>query len=325
MHNDEIALLIWGAFRHPEKSARMVLRTALEQWTESCHPHYDEKEIADAFLQARGSVLEPFIFPQDFLDESVALARVAFSSVFESQRVFIENPDPELPCRGIVLTRSLSHACLERYSFGTYRKPPARAWSLHLPYYPSKSNPGRRSHGSATLDCSDEGIEIRIRWPDPCPDEDLIRQLEKHSRLEGQQEMLSRLGLSIMDSGHSRSFSIRTGSPESMIRFMAILQEGGHLHLCCGDDAPFSMRVTLEGLGEHGKVSLAVTSRTNGSSLPWLRAMSPRVSYLKPGFTPPMLSRLSPPIPPEGKAALARYFPYPGQWQDTIEPLLHSS
>ena len=104
---------------------------------------------------------------------------------------------------------------------------------------------------------------------------------------------------------------------------MAILQEGGHLHLCCGDDAPFSMWVTLEGLGEHGKVS-HVTSCTNGSSLPWLRAMSPRV-FTSSLDSPPDALQTKSTHSPEGKAALARYFPYPGQWQDTIEPLLHSS
>jgi hypothetical protein len=314
--SDDIALLIWGAFRHPEESVRASLREDHDNWIESCSPVHSRDQIREALLQAQGSFLEPYSFPAEILEESISVVQVAFSRASQSFRVYVSTADPELPCSGMILTNNLRHACLERYALGSFRKPSRQAWAIFPMDFPDSSFSHPLIEGSAILVCDDEGFDIRVCWPGKFNEDDIEESLETHSRFSGRDRLLSDYGISVRRCDEQGEFSLRTGSPESMIKLLTVLEKGGELLLDAGENSRNLMRISLLPASDEDETPLPVKVCTKGRGLPWIEAMQPRTMGR---------DRTRPDIRTTGKAALARKFPYPLEWREAVDPILNES
>jgi hypothetical protein len=183
---------------------------------------------------------------------------------------------------------------------------------MHFPHA-TRSVPGFPK--LAILVCGEEGFEIRIRWPGQIGDTyGVARELPLQSRLSGTDRDLHDLGLSVRNGKGRDRFCIFTTSPESMIRFMGMLEEGRELMLDAGDISQNSVRVTLVPAVEGPPYTrLPARIYTKGAGLPWIRAMqSPSEGT-------------APCIRAADKAALAKYFPYPLEWREEVDPILNES
>ena len=142
-HSDDIALLIWGAFRHPDDKVRTSLRRTHDQWIDSCGPIHGREEVREALLKQNGTFLEPYSFPEDVLDETVSLSQIAFSRAYGAKRIHVGTAAPSLPASGMLLTAGLKSTCIERYALGSLRRPPSTAWRINPMHFPSPAvNPG---------------------------------------------------------------------------------------------------------------------------------------------------------------------------------------
>ena len=314
-HSDDIASLVWGAFRHPDAKVRASLRSTHDEWLESCEPNYSRDEVRDVFLKAKGTFLEPYSFPMEVMEEAISLTQAGFSKAYGAQRVYIANTDESLPTKGILLTAGLSHKCVERYALGKFRKPSRTAWSLNPMLLPSTTGKVPGYQRSPRLLCGEHGFEINFRWPGKATmSHEFTQQLAVNSRFQGVGRTIHDQGLSLIPDYKYGRIIIRTQSPETMIRFMGLLEEKEELHLTAGDCSEFSVNLTLHPIAEgHSYSRLPSRIYTNGAGLPWIRVM------------PSKDEGIIPRIKPKDKAELAKLFPCPLQWKDEIHPILNAS
>jgi len=314
-HSDDIAMLIWGAYRHPDAKVRTSLRNTHDEWLESCQPLYSRDQVRNTFLKARGTFLEPYSFPGEVMEEAISLAQAAFSKAYDAQRIYVANVAKDEPTRGLVLTAGLSFKCVERYALGNFRKAPKTAWSLKPLLLPTANGRVPGLQKSARLYCDDEGFDVRFCWPG---DSELpygfSSDLASHSRITGIDRNFNNLGVSLYEGKSKHRFSLRTTSPESMIRFMGLLEEERELFIDAEDSSGYSMCVQLHPVPE-GRSSTKLPTRvyTKSAGLPWIRVM------------PSTMEGNAPKITTADKVALAKLFPCPLQWRDEIKPILDAS
>lgn len=310
-HSDDIALMIWGAFRHPDTNVRKSLRRTHDEWIDSCRPKYSREQIRKAFLSAKGTFLEPYRFPEGVMEEAISLAQAAFSEAYGAQRVYIANENPDHPTNGLLLTAGLGHKCIERYAFGNFRSPPKTAWCLIPQRLPSATGRVPGYQRSPRLYCGEDGFEIHFRWIGRTDTTYLFsRSLMRHSKFMGIDRSLSEQGLYVDEKvWESGRFIMKTETPESMIRFMGLIEERRELFLTAEEESEFSMAIRLCPMGEgHSFKHLPTQVFTKGAGIPWIRIMP----SAEQGKVPQVRSI--------DKAALAKLFPCPLRWRDEIDP-----
>lgn len=230
------ALAVTSAFYHRDPLLRTELREMLGSRLTTLGKLPEESRVRDVVEAQNGTDLEPFVLQERDIDCVVLLARAFFSEVVGGTRFRIVSRDSIGADGGLVITNNLASYFVERFAGKPRQRQPLRGLAFVPELIPGDMNvslgPVRFPQWTlpSQIVVADDGIGISVDLPNRFAlSAEGLRAWRQKGGLEGVPETLDSLGLRLECS--AGRLHCRTGSPESMIRFMAHCARGASLFL----------------------------------------------------------------------------------------------
>jgi hypothetical protein len=252
---DDLSLIFAAAFQLDDAEMRSSILESLESWIVRQEPYFGEDEIRDYLDRQQGTAMEPFELNDQDSKIAAMATRLAFCRLgIGKTRFRIVSRETLGVTGGVVLTDNLRSFFIERYSRGEKRSISDRTWyvapaEIAQPEVRSSSAqrstrkiPGitkRRGQPRVTFQFDHHGLHLQISNLRCQQFSDrrtiyLAPLFQEFGRiLDGNQvdrgRSLNKVGLRVTNA--NGQVRISTGSPESILRFTAMADEGRILEL----------------------------------------------------------------------------------------------
>ena len=263
---DLLALTVASAYYHPNTEFRETLQKRLEGVFKI------KEEIKDLLLKENGSELEPFSLTDEDTNCVSLLCSMAFSKLGRQTRFRVVSRQTLGSDGGLVITSNLKSFYLKRYNKNSGGNPygqPKDSWS----FVPSLI-PKRKSEYKTHLIPDKDGFIIKSKIPEsPKGVFACQSSYRQNGHIENSKISLEKLGLKLEI--NNWEMSIRSGSPESMIRLMAYMSKGAKLYLKGDDPEIPNIRIKLE-VPQDKRITLESTISSTPSYCNWLGGRCPQ-------------------------------------------------
>jgi len=233
---DQLALIIASAYYHPNNDLKKSLQKKLTTLNNS----FNYQKVKELLLNEGGTEIEPFSLKKEDIECSAMIASIAF--LLGEKRFRIVSGSNNSIDGGIVITSNLRSFYLKRYnknSNGTPYGQPKGGW-VFIPSQIPKNSKEYKTY----LIPDKNGFTISTKLPPSNTYHSIARSsLERGSRIEGIDGTLDKLGLKFEEK--DGILSLRSGSPESVIKLMAHMVNNSKLTLKSSEDKKDIPRVEI--------------------------------------------------------------------------------
>ena len=304
---DANSLVFTSAFYHPDSRLRASLLPKIKKWIDSLHPHYRESDVRKIIETENGTILEPFILKSNDVSLASLLAQAAFSRTIEQTRFRIVSRDTIGSESGLVITNNLNNYYAERYAFGKRRRSPKSGFTFIPNLLPENPTHSLRKIAKckSKLVINDKGVSIYLPFTHNQQNSIItLRKLQKYSQISNVDRSFSQIGLRIDDlNPQSNYLEIRTGSPESQIKFITYMMNKEVMQLTTGDDDDGIPHIFIAlNMPTNSEVLLKTVFTLSNHACNWMHC----------SFIPAI------PISREEKTAISRWLPPHISWVEEI-------
>ncbi len=214
------ALVLAAAAHHPDAALRAALEPLVHKWLHDVRPLHSAERIQSLLDAERGTVLEPFSLDSAQRTFVTWSLMAAFSEQADADAVCVVGREVVGTTGGLVVRRDLQARYRSGREHGRLEDGESYIAPLALPK-PGASKPKSFGPASATMLCTPQGIEVRVR----CAQlngraRELAPVFADNSYIVGARKGFNGLGLRVQGMGNE--LQISTGSPESVIRFATL-------------------------------------------------------------------------------------------------------
>jgi hypothetical protein len=262
-HMDQLALIVASAYYIPNKD----LRDSLQSKLISLNNSFNYQKVKELLLNEKGTEIDPFCLTKEDIDCVATLASLAF--LIGETRLRVVSRDSLGFEGGLVITSNLKSFYLKRYqknNNGTPYGQPKGGW-VFIPSQIPKDSKEYKTY----LIPDKEGFTISTKLPPSSLHPFGVKtSLERGSRIEGLDTSLDKLGLKFEE--NDGILSIRSGSPESVIKLMAHMINNSKLILRDTEDENDLPRIEIAlAPPENKKVLLESITYSTPNYCSWMR------------------------------------------------------
>jgi len=277
---DDLAVILAAYRFHPAEAVRQEIGEALESWIEDLGPAFSVAQVESMLDEQKGTVIEPFRLEAFDRRLAVLLIRSWSSPTLNTPAIRIVSSDALHSGGGLVVDRSGRSRYEQQYCHG---RPHERdmtdcffAPSLMLPT--AGSHEGWKRRAAARIRVDDEGATLALKLDPSLPQSQSdLREMQQSARALERDIALANVGIRVDQ--WKRGITLRTGSVESLIRFLALCEQQSTVQIdwTAKDRELWSCIVRLESPESETRSLMANLYRTTQGPYPWIDLALPPV------------------------------------------------